>query len=97
MMTARERRDPSVFFSRYDLPVKTHQYVRRFLLLICLAAIFLTALSPITLGVLFAFLIPVWFFFAAVISVLVGKVEDDSARPLFGFIPVFSPRPPPLH
>jgi uncharacterized membrane protein len=88
-----------ISLSGYDLTVlaKDHlRRLRRFLALVCLAAILLAALSPITPGVLFAFQIPIWFFFAAVIGISAASVEEVSASPLFAFLPVFSPRPPPL-
>jgi uncharacterized membrane protein len=71
-------------------------HLRRFLALICVAAILLAALGSIALGVVFAFLIPVWFFFAPVVSFPAANAEEASANPVFGFVPVFSPRPPPI-
>jgi len=83
-------------FWGYHLPVKTRHPLRWFLALICLAAILFAALSPITLGVVFAFLIPVWFFFAAVVSFPIASVDENCVSPLFASLPVFSPRPPPV-
>jgi hypothetical protein len=78
------------------LYVKTNHHLRRLLTLICLAAVLLAALAPVTLGILFAFLIPFWFFFAAVVSFPVAIVDEDSRSPLFASLPIFSPRPPPI-
>ena len=63
------------------LYVKTNHHLRRLLTLICLAAVLLAALAPVTLGILFAFLIPFWFFFAAVVSFPVAIVDEDSGSP----------------
>lgn len=76
--------------------VKMRLHLRRFLGFLCLAAILLAALSPLTLARLFAFLIPVWFFFATVISFLLAVAAEICAKPLFAFLPSFSPRPPPI-
>lgn len=70
--------------------------MRRFLALVCMTAIFLAALSPISLGAIFAFLIPIWFLFAFVLSLTAASVDEESAETVFGFVPVFSPRPPPI-
>ena len=72
------------------------QHPRRFLAFLCLAAILLAALSPVTPALLFAFLIPVWFFCATVISVLLAVAAVIRAKPLFALLPSFSPRPPPI-
>ena len=85
-----------ISLSRMILYVKTNHHLRRFFALICLAAILLAALAPVTLGILFAFLIPFWFFFAAVVSFPVAIVDEDSGSPLFASLPIFSPRPPPI-
>ena len=71
-------------------------HLRRFLAVVCLAGVLLAALSPIPLGLLFALLIPVWFFCAAVVSIPLLRIEEGSADPVFGLVPVFSPRPPPI-
>jgi hypothetical protein len=76
--------------------VKMRLHLGRFLGFLCLAAILLAALSPLTPVLLFAFLIPVWFFFATVISFPLGVAAEISAKPLFAFLPSFSPRPPPI-
>lgn len=70
--------------------------LHRVLALICVAAILLAALSPIPLGALFVLLIPEWFFFAAIISFLAASIDEDGGSPIFGCLPVFSPRPPPI-
>jgi hypothetical protein len=76
--------------------VKMRLRLQRFLAFLCLAAILLAALSPLTPALLFAFLIPAWFFFAAVISFLLAVAAEICATPLFAFLPSFSPRPPPI-
>ena len=76
--------------------VKMRLHPRRFLAFLCLAAILLSALSSATPALLFAFLIPVWFFFATVISFLLAVAAEIYAKPLFVLLPSFSPRPPPI-
>jgi hypothetical protein len=56
----------------------------------------LAALSPVTPALLFALLIPVWFFCATVISFLLAVAAVIRAKPLFALLPSFSPRPPPI-
>ena len=57
-----------ISLSAYSVFVKTRLNLRRWLGLVCLAAILLAALSLATAAVLFAFLIPIWFFFATVVN-----------------------------
>jgi hypothetical protein len=76
--------------------VKMRLQPRRFLAFLCLAAILLAALSPVTPALLFALLIPVWFFCATVISFLLAVAAVIRAKPLFALLPSFSPRPPPI-
>ena len=76
--------------------VKMRLHPRRFLAFLCLAAILLAALSPVTPALLFALLIPVWFFCATVISFLLVVAAVIRAKPLFVLLPSFSPRPPPI-
>ena len=76
--------------------VKMRLHPRRFLAFLCLAAILLAALSSVTPVLLFAFLIPVWFFCATVISFLLAVAAVIRPKPLFALLPSFSPRPPPI-
>ena len=76
--------------------VKMRLHPRRFLAFLCLGAILLAALGPVTPALLFAFLIPVWFFCATVISFLLAVAAVIRAKPLFVLLPSFSPRPPPI-
>ena len=76
--------------------VKMRLHLRRFLAFLCLAAILLAALSSVTPALLFAFLIPVWFFCATVISFLLAVAAVICPKPLFALLPNFSPRPPPI-
>jgi hypothetical protein len=71
-------------------------YPRRFLAFLCLAAILVAALSSVTPALLFAFLIPIWFLCATVISFLLAVAAVIRAKPLFALLPSFSPRPPPI-
>jgi hypothetical protein len=63
---------------------------------LCLAAILLAALIPVVTGLLFVFLVPVWFFFAAITAFLIPSISESCLTQRFPALPVFSPRPPPI-
>ena len=69
---------------------------RRFALLWLFLAILLATLTPIVAGLLFAFLIPVLFFFAAVMETPPTYLDDAQPVPRLIVLPAFSPRPPPI-
>lgn len=71
------------------------QQARKWIVVLCLAAVLLTALSLSASGVLFAVLCPIWFFFAALASVLLDLVPECCVAREFPFLPVLTPRPPP--
>ena len=76
--------------------MKTTYSALRLFALLCVAMVLLASLAQPTLGLLFLFLIPFWFFLAVVVSVPL-PVVSDVCRPLpFSSLPVFSPRPPPV-
>jgi hypothetical protein len=76
--------------------MKARFYTPRLLALICLAAILFAAVIEIVPGLLLVFLIPVWFFFAAVVSVPIASAHEGCASPVHTPLPIFSPRPPPI-
>ena len=76
--------------------MKARVYMRRLLALVCLLAILFAVLSQIAPGFHLVFLIPVWFFFAAVVSVPITSADEGCASPVFASLPLFSPRPPPI-
>ena len=63
--------------------------------LLCVAMVFVSLAQP-TLGLLFLFLIPFWFFHAVVVSAPLPVVPDVCLPLPFPLLPVFSPRPPPV-
>jgi hypothetical protein len=67
----------------------------RFALLWFLVAMLLAALTPIVTGLLFAFLIPVLFFFATIEKTPLTSLDQERPEPRFVVLSVFSPRPPP--
>ena len=69
--------------------------LRKLFAILCLLAVLITALTPATSGLLFAFLIPLWFFFAAIVIVQVRIADDCFDLPLLPNLPIFSSRPPP--
>jgi hypothetical protein len=66
------------------------------IVLICVAALLIVAVPQIAVGLALAFLTPVWFFFTAVTSFLVPDGNEGCDIRPFPFVPVFSPRPPPI-
>jgi hypothetical protein len=67
----------------------------RLAVLVLLAALLLAALPQIV-GLALAFLIPIWFFFTAVTSSPAPDLHQRCDIRPFPFVPVFSPRPPPI-
>jgi hypothetical protein len=68
---------------------------RAFTLLCVLAVVLVAALTPVAFGLLFAILIPLWFFVAAIFIAPVSSPNEHLHVPRFPNLPVFSPRPPP--
>jgi hypothetical protein len=60
-----------------------------------LALALLVLVTQPVLGLLFLFLIPVWFIFAEVVIVPLAKERNTFRAPPFTELLVFSPRPPP--
>jgi len=75
--------------------MKTTYSALRLVALLCVAIVLLASLAKPTLGLLFLFLIPFWFFLA-VVSVPLPVVPDVCLPLPFPSLPVFSPRPPPV-
>jgi hypothetical protein len=76
--------------------MKDMPHIRRFVLISCLVVMLLAALTLAGGALPFAFLVPMWFFFAAVISLSARTIEEHRTIQLFLVLPVFSPRPPPV-
>jgi len=70
--------------------------MNRAFIILCLSAIVLVAaLAPVPFSLLFAILIPLWFFVAAIFLAPVCSPNEHLHVPRFPNLPVFSPRPPP--
>jgi hypothetical protein len=69
---------------------------RRWIVILCVAAVLLAAMSPSTCGLLLAVFFPIWFVFAVVGSVLLGTLPERGFVRQVSFLPVFAPRPPPV-
>jgi len=68
---------------------------RQLVVIVCLLAVLLAALTPSAYGMLFAILVPIWFFFAVILSVpiyIADQTTDPREYPILGRL---SPRPPP--
>ena len=76
--------------------MKTTYSAPRLVALLCVAMVLLVSLAQPTLGLLFLFLIPFWFFLAVVVSVPLPVVTDVCVPLPLPSLPVFSPRPPPV-
>ena len=76
--------------------MKTSYAALRLFALLCVAIVLLASLAQPTLGLLFLFLIPFWFFLAVVVNSPLPVVPDVCLPLLFRALPVFSPRPPPV-
>lgn len=76
--------------------MKPLRHTLRLAALICVAALLIATLSQGTVGLVLAFLVPVWFFFVAVVSVPIPALNEARDIRLFPSLPVFSPRPPPI-
>jgi len=74
--------------------MKGMKAMRHLVALVCLVVL-LAALTPLA-GVPFAILVPLWFFFAIVVSVPTQRIEEHDHQEPFHLLPVFSPRPPPV-
>jgi hypothetical protein len=73
----------------------TSRRLRRIFVVLFLLAVLLAALTPATSGLLLPFLIPLWFFFAVILTIQ-GRIADKCIDlPLLPNLPIFSSRPPP--
>ena len=68
----------------------------RLAIFLCVAIAVLVAAMQPALGLVFAFLIPFWFFLAYVVIALLSCVPTVHKALPFPTLPVFSPRPPPV-
>lgn len=83
-------------FWRYDRrEVKDISYTRRALSFLCRAVILSTALANAGVNLLLAILVPIWFFLAAVVILLLPGIDEHYDIEPYPFLPVLSPRPPP--
>jgi hypothetical protein len=71
------------------------RYFECVLALVWLIAALLALVNPITAIAFLALLVPVWFFFASVLICTAAPANAGPVSSLFGFVSVFSPRPPP--
>jgi fumarate reductase subunit D len=75
--------------------MKTIHFASRLVFFLFVAMAFLVAITQPVLGLVFAFLIPFWFFLADVVSAPIRSVHKVCRALPFPSLPVFSPRPPP--
>ena len=76
--------------------MKALSTARRLTVMACLALLLLIALTHPVIGLLLAFLILEWFFFAAVVNTPIPARPEPRVTLPFPTLPVFSPRPPPV-
>lgn len=76
--------------------MKSRRYFECVLAFAWLITALFALLNPITAVAFLALLVPVWFFFASVLICAAAPANAGPVNPRFGFVPVFSPRPPPI-
>ncbi|HXM94225.1 MAG TPA: hypothetical protein VOA64_08235 [Candidatus Dormibacteraeota bacterium] len=76
--------------------MKVGDCVRRLIVFVVLAIAVVVAVAQPVLGFVFAFLIPIWLFFAAVVSAPIPRPRETFRALAFPCLPIFSPRPPPI-
>jgi hypothetical protein len=69
--------------------------LRRLIVVLFLLAVLIAALTPATSGLFLPFLMPLWFFLAAILTVQVRITDECFDLPLLPNLPIFSSRPPP--
>jgi len=71
-------------------------FARRLIVIVCVAALLLVALTPAASTLLLATLVPLWFF----VSIFVGSFQSRVAGPRiareYPFLPILASRPPPV-
>jgi hypothetical protein len=76
--------------------MRTGVFASRLIVVLCLAAVLFAALTAGSSGELVAVLVPQWFFCAAIVSVAVRSVTEPKNPYQSPFLPVVTPRPPPV-
>jgi hypothetical protein len=76
--------------------MRTFRTARQLAVFLWLAITLLVAVTQPLLGLFLLFLIPVWFFFSEVLSLLIPRKRKTCRALPFAELLVFSPRPPPI-
>ncbi len=71
------------------------RHARTLIALLCLLAVWFATLTPGATGLLLAVLVPLWFLFAAIVSIPVGRPSESSSTQPFPLLRLLAPRPPP--
>jgi len=69
---------------------------RRLIAVLCIAALIAAAFTPAASGLLYAFLTPLWLFFAAVITISICRPVEDFGRRQLLLLPTLASRAPPI-
>jgi hypothetical protein len=69
--------------------------VRRLIAFLCVVAVILAATTPAAPGLLWAILVPLLLFVAAVVIAPIRRESEDSDAPAFPFLSVVTSRAPP--
>ena len=69
--------------------------LRRLIAVLCLVAILVTVISPITPGLFAALLVPLFFFLAPVLGAVPGPKPENDEAPAIPFLAVTASRGPP--
>jgi hypothetical protein len=70
--------------------------VRKLLMFFCVAAVVLAALTPLSAGLLWAFLVPILFLVGTLPFVWSERLPQESGAPTRSCIPVIGSRAPPI-
>jgi|CZKR01.1.fsa_nt_gi hypothetical protein len=69
--------------------------VRRLIAFLCVVAVILAAITPAAPGLLWAILVPLLLFVAAVVIAPISRESENSDAPAFPFLSVVTSRAPP--
>lgn len=69
--------------------------VRRLIAFLCAVAVILAAITPAAPGLLWAILVPLLLFVAAVVIAPISRESENSDAPAFPFLSVVTSRAPP--
>ena len=76
--------------------MKTKTYGSELMVILCVAALLFSALTLTATTLLLAVLVPLWFFFAAVLLLEIRSIDEARDSLQSPVLIILSPRPPPV-